>query len=138
MFDVYVAGELTRCANPEEQKKFYEDIAELCRECGLSVYLPHQHTDPIKHPHVSPEEVYKKDYDIVANAKIIIAYVGQPSLGVGIELEIAKNNNTGIILVFQKDEKVSRMARGIPDVKIIRYDSKEDALNQLRAELKGY
>jgi hypothetical protein len=136
MFDVYVAGELTRSANPDEQKKFYEDIAQICREAGLSVYLPHQHTDPISHPHLSPEEVYRKDYDIVANAKIIIAYVGQPSLGVGIELEIAKNNNIDIILIFRKDEKVSRMARGIPGVKAIQYESQKDALNQLKKALK--
>ena len=136
MFDAYVAGELTRCATPEEQKKFYEGIAEVCKECGFSVSLPHQHTDPIAPPHVSPQEVYKKDYDIVANAKVIIAYVGQPSLGVGIELEIAKNNNTDIILIFRKDEKVSRMARGIPGVKAIQYESQEDALNQLKKALE--
>lgn len=137
MFDIYVAGELTRSEDPEEQKKFYEEIAEVCRELGYSVYLPHQHTDPVEHPDVAPQEVYMKDYGIVANAKYLVAYVGKPSLGVGTELEIAKNNNTRIILLFHKSDKVSRMATGNPGIKkIIQYESRGDALKQLRGALK--
>jgi hypothetical protein len=137
MFDVYISGELTRCENPDEQKKFYVDIAVVCKELGYSVYLPHENTDPIKHPDVTPQEVYRKDYEIVSNAKYIIAYVGKPSLGVGIEIEIAKNSNVFIILIFHKDDKISRMARGNPGVKrIIQYESKEDALNQIRDALR--
>ncbi len=139
MFDIYISGGLTRSENPDGQEKFFENIAELCEELGFSVYLPHKHTDPIKHPNITPKEVYEKDYGIVANAKIIIAYVGEPSLGVGIELEIAKNNNTDIVLIFHKNDKVSRMARGVPGVKfIVQYDSEEDALNQLRDVLRNY
>jgi len=139
MFDVYIAGELSGSTTPDERKKFYEDIVEVCKDCGLSAYLPHHHTDPIKHAHISPQEVYKKDYDMISNAKLIIAYVGRPSLGVGTELEIARNNNTGIILIFHKDDRVSRMARGNPGVKkIIQYESEEDALRKLRKYLQKY
>ena len=133
MVDIYVGGELTLRENPEEKRRFYEKIANLCRELGFSAYLPHEYSDPELHPKETPQQIYEEDYKRVANAKIMIAYVGRPSLGTGTELEIAKNNNTDLILVHHKDEKVSRMARGNPAVKhIIQYESEEDLLNQLR------
>lgn len=136
MYDIYIAGSLTNSKNPDEQKKFYEEIAEVCKQSNFSVYLPHQHTDPIQHPDVSPEEVYNKDYEKVVKANCIVAIVDKPSLGVGIELEIAKNNNTGIILVYHKDEKISRIVRGNPGIKhTIQYETKEDALRRLRTIL---
>lgn len=136
MPQVYVTGELTLCKNPEEQKKFYEAIAAVCEETGFSTYLPHKHTDPIDHPDVTPREVYEKDHDIVANAEYLIAYAGQPSLGVGIELEIANKNDTRIIMMLHKDDKVSRMALGCPGVDtLIAYESEEDALEQVQKAL---
>jgi len=132
MYDIYIAGKLTKSSNLEKQKKFYESIAKIAKKTLFSVYVPHKHTDPIKHANISAEKVYNIDSEIVANAKIIIAYVGEPSLGVGTELEIAKNNKTKIILLFHKDCKVSRMALGNPGVtSIIKYSSIQDALNQL-------
>lgn len=138
MHDIYVAGALTVSDNPEGQKRFYERIADVCQEAGFRAYLPHKSTDPRKHPNVTPEDVYRKDYEMVAKAKIIIAYVGAPSLGVGTELEIAKNNSTDIVLIFHKNETVSRMPKGNPGVKkIIIYESEEDALDQIREYLKA-
>jgi hypothetical protein len=138
MFDIYIAGELTRCSDSEKRKEFYEAIAEICKRAGFSVYLPHQHTDPVAHPNVSPKEVYRKDFDIVAKARMIIAYVGEPSLGVGTELEIAKNNDTDIILHHFNSDKVSRMALGNSGVKkIITYDSEDECLEKLRGFLQN-
>lgn len=137
MHDIYIAGGLTRCKDPGRMKRFYEKIADACREAGFSPYLPHQHTDPREHPEHAPQDVYAKNHEIVSKARMIIAYVGEPSLGVGSELEIAKNNRTRIILHFFSTDKVSRMARGNPAVlKTITYDSEDEAISKIREFLK--
>jgi hypothetical protein len=132
MYDVYIAGSLTICEDPDARKQFFENIAKVCESCGLSVYLFHKHTDPKEHPEHTPRDVYERNYNIIANAKFVIAYVGEPALGVGMELEIAKNNNTEVILLYSNQEAVSRMARGNPSVvETITYDSEGEALEKL-------
>ena len=136
MEDIYISGPLTQVPHPEEAKKFYESIAAVCEELGFSVYVPHQHTDPIQHPDVTPAEVYTKDYNQIAQAKMIIALVDVPSVGVGMEIEIAKNNNTKIILLYHKEAKVGRMTRGNPGIThTIVYENHADALMQLKTIL---
>ena len=100
---------------------------------GISAYVPHKHTDPMEHPEHTPQDVYNRNHDIVANARMIIAYVGEPSIGVGGELEIAKNNDTEIIIHFFRNEKVSRMARGNPSVVTeITYETEDECLEKIR------
>jgi nucleoside 2-deoxyribosyltransferase len=138
MYDVYIAGELTRSDNPERMKQFYERISAVCKEAGLNPYLPHQHTDPREHPEHTPQYVYQRNRDIISNAKLIIAYVGKPSLGTGCELEIANSSKVKALLHHFNGEKVSRMARGSPSVvKVISYDTEEDALRLISEFLES-
>jgi len=129
---IYIAGTLTHTRFPDKTKKFYERIAEVATQKGFEAYLPHKHTDPIEHAHISAREVYEKDYEMISDSDIMICFVGEPSLGVGTELEIAKNNNVKIILIYPKEQKISREALGNPAIseKII-YSSEEEALDKL-------
>lgn len=137
---VYVSGALTIIDEKKNLKNIYEDIANTCSNFCSNVYVPHMGgTDPVKHPKVDPQSVWKKDHREVASSDLIIAYVGSPSLGVGAELEIARITASDLILWWFKGEKVSRMALGNPAVSHrMEVEDEDDLKNKLREILKKY
>ena len=67
----------------------------------------------------------------------MVCYVGEPSLGTGIELEIAYQAGKPIILLSEVGSKVSRMARGVPSVVYhIESEGIDDAKRKLQQVLK--
>lgn len=144
---VYISGALTGL--PGEQKKlFYEDIAKSVDSIlgSDAAYLPHQHTDPVKNPCVSPEEVYWIDMLRVDQAKIIIAEISDASTGTGIELGAAKfrrrmmfGRKKRIFLLMRKGEKVSRLPRGmVPKEDQFEYATHEEALKWVTRKMIEY
>ena len=110
---VYISGPLTNSS----KKEFYELLGEEFEKCGFSAYIPHQHTDPVKNSKITPEKVYQTDYRKIIESSLLVAYVGEPSLGVGQEIQIAAFHQIPILLVFEKGARVSRMTLGTPGVK---------------------
>ncbi len=128
----YVSGPLTGIDNLESLKKFYVDIARVCAGEKIDAYVPHLFTDPVKNPAMTARDVYEIDREKVVSSDLVIAYVGAPSLGVGIEIEIACENNVPVLLLMENAAQVSRMARGNPGVAAeIRFQDFDDALIQL-------
>jgi hypothetical protein len=113
---VYIAGALTNPQNAAELKSVYEKIADTFQNHQIGSYVPHLFSDPIKHAEMTPQTVWQKDYQEIAKADLLFAYVGTPSLGVGGELEMARENQKPIILWCFKGEKISRLPRGNPAV----------------------
>ncbi len=135
---VYVSGALTGIDNPGAVKTFYEDIAKVCEETGWQPYVPHLVSDPIKNPAMTPRDVYKLDRKQVSRADLIVAYVGIPSLGVGAEIEIAREHDVPVLLLMESSGSVSRMIRGNPAVVAeLKFADYADALNQLAAWLSN-
>jgi len=134
---IYVAGALTHVNNGI--KDTYLKIAEICKITCDNIYVPHaQGTDPINHPDIIPEEVWRLDERAVATSDLIIAYVGEPSLGTGGELEIARFNNIDIILWWFKGQKVSRLPRGNPAIiEQIEADNEKNLYEKLSAIFKN-
>jgi hypothetical protein len=134
---IYIAGALTHAGN--KQKEIYGEIADLCREFCSDVYVPHLGgTDPVKNPEITAFDVWQKNFKIVSESDLVIAYAGEPSLGVGAELEIARNAGNKIILWWFKGEKVSRMARGNPAViKMIEAENKENLFELIKIALRN-
>ncbi len=116
MKEIYISGALTIAPNPNEIRKFYEEIGKLCIRVGKNPYIPHLYTDPKKNANVTPYEVYKTDKSKIISSDLIIAYIGLPSLGVGMELAYAEDRNIPIILMYEKNKQISRFPRGIPTV----------------------
>ena len=110
---VYISGPLTNSS----KKELYELLGEEFEKCGFSAYIPHQHTDPVKNSKMTPEKVYQTDYRKIIESSLLVAYVGEPSLGVGQEIQIAAFHQIPILLVFEKGARVSRMTLGTPGVK---------------------
>lgn len=113
---VYISGALTGTSNHNQLKRFYEQLGRLCEQYGLIAYVPHLATDPVNHPHVSPHQVYALDREQVSNSNLVIAYVGQPSSGVGMEVQIAESNHIPVLLLYEQGKSVSRMIRGCPNI----------------------
>ena len=113
---IYLSGALTGVPNIEELKRLYEAIAALCESLGHEVYVPHLHSDPDKHAHISARKVYLMDRNQVRESDLVLAYAGRPSFGVGQEIEIASEANIDIVLFSEADKPVSRMQRGSPSV----------------------
>ncbi|NJR75899.1 MAG: XRE family transcriptional regulator, partial [Scytonema sp. CRU_2_7] len=136
---LYISGALTGVENAEVIKAFYEAIALLCNEIGFDAYIPHLNTDPINHPHISPRQVFENDKHQVSKSDLVIAYVGYPSLGVGMELAYAETSGIPIILLYERDKVISRFPRGIPSVFCeIEFQDYKDALIQLENVLKQW
>ncbi|MEE1531067.1 MAG: XRE family transcriptional regulator [Clostridia bacterium] len=110
---VYISGPLTNSS----KKELYELLGEEFEKCGFSAYIPHQYTDPVKNSKVTPEKVYQTDYRKIIESSLLVAYVGEPSLEVGQEIQIAAFHQIPILLVFEKGAKVSRMTLGTPGVR---------------------
>jgi 2'-deoxynucleoside 5'-phosphate N-hydrolase len=113
---IYLSGALTGVPNIDELKKFYEAVANLCESLGHEVYVPHLHSDPDKHAHISSKAVYSMDRKQVLASELVIAWAGRPSFGVGQEIEIASAAGIDVVLLSEADQPVSRMTRGNPAV----------------------
>jgi hypothetical protein len=114
---VYVAGALTNLKEENlDLKKVYEEIKTFLEEKGMSAYVPHLNTDPVKAPEILPQVVWEINVHAISKSDLVIAFVGIPSLGVGAELEIARVSNKDIVLWSFEGQKVTRMAFGNPKV----------------------
>lgn len=106
---------------------------------GLKSYIPHLKTDPINHPDINPRQVFKDDKHQVSLSSLVIAYLGLPSFGVGMELAYAETKNISIILLYETDKNISRFPRGIPTVfSEIKFNDYQDALNKLEKVLEEW
>ena len=136
---VYISGALTGIENPAATKSFYETIGLLCEQIGLQAYVPHIKTDPINNPDVSPRQVFETDKAQISKSDLVIAYLGYPSFGVGMELAYADTNSIPLILLYEKGKAISRFPRGIPTVYAeIQFSDCEDAIDRLRSVLEQW
>jgi hypothetical protein len=114
--EAYISGALTALEDAPRTKLFYEVIAEIAEGAGLRAYLPHRVTDPVAAANIEPRTVYEIDRAHVTAARVVIAYAGIPSFGVGIEVELAREQRVPVIVVAERDRPVSRLLLGNPAV----------------------
>lgn len=139
MRTAYISGALSNLANPDEVKGFYEAIAEVCSRYGLTPHVPHLYTDPVANPDISPREVFENDKSLVMSSDLVIAYVGIPSIGVGMELAYADISGRATILLYEQGRYVSRFPRGMPNlVAEIQFTDYQDALIKLGTYLERF
>lgn len=118
--DVYMSGPLS--AVSEEEKKelieeVYEEVYDACDEIGLKCYCPHR-ADADPSNEMAHGKVWDIDYEKVTTADALVAYVSTPALGVGAEIEMAREAYNDIILLMEgkETENVSRLVTGNPAV----------------------
>jgi len=129
---VYISGALTSVWERIKLKVFYEEIGTSCETKGLYPYVPHKYKSLDTNPDITVEEMYHSNMEQVDKSDLMIAYVGAPSQGTGMEIERANKNGIQVIILSEKDKKVSRMVKGCPAViKHIVFSDFADARKQL-------
>lgn len=135
---IFFAGPLTDLSNPESTKAFYLKLADVATKNDVQWFWAFMSgTDPIKNPQVSAHDVYIRDITELERSDIMVAYVGEPSTGTGLEIEHAYGKGIPVYLLYEKGKRISRMLRGCPAIKKeLIYENESDALTQLDALLK--
>jgi nucleoside 2-deoxyribosyltransferase len=136
----YISGALINAAALDRSRALYERFAEACRAAEWEAYVPHQHADPERDGHLSNLEVAERDIDQVTAADALVAYVGEPSLGVGAEVAIALRAGKRVLVLAESEARVSRFLMGLAELhpsqaRICRYDSVDDAAKWITAQL---
>jgi len=136
----YVSGALSNVEDLSSLRGFYERIGELCESMGIGAYVPHRMgTDPVENPDVTPKAVYAQDMERVDASDLVIAYVGERSLGVGAEIERTQHTGADVILLYEDGRYVSRLTRGTPSVwATLQFVSFEDAIPRLGVLLERW
>lgn len=135
---IFFAGPLTNLKNPNKTKSFYRKLAVVAKQNGFTYFWAFlKGTDPTKNPDVSPSKVYEVDTYQLKKSDFMVAYMGEPSTGTGIEIEYANTHNIPVYILFEKGQHVSRMLRGCPAVKKeIIFTTEKDALQKFDRFLK--
>lgn len=136
---IFFAGPLTDLKDPEATKAFYSKLAEVARANDFDYFLAFLNgTDPVANPDVTPRDVYERDIAQLEKSDVMVAYVGEPSTGTGLEIEHAYTKTIPVYLLYEKGKKISRMLRGCPAVKKeLIFENESDALSQFTSLLQS-
>jgi hypothetical protein len=135
--EAYVSGALTALEEGARMRLFYELLAEVIESVGLRAYLPHRVTGPVAAAHLEPRAVYDIDRAHVTSARVVVAYAGIPSFGVGIEVELAREHAVPVVLVVERERTVSRLLLGNPGVvEVVRFADLDGLRRGLAAALE--
>ena len=142
---VYVSGALSDVPADIRPRyiEFYETIGRLVESLGLVPYVPHLNTDPIRHKHVTPKDVDLIDRTAVTSAVLVVAVADNPSLGVGIEVEMANHAAKPVVLLCKRElldqRRISRLIRGNPAIaREIAFEDFADALIKLESFIRSF
>ena len=82
---------------------------------------------------IKEHAVFNRDMRWINESNIIVAEVSTPSLGVGFEIATALNQGKKVLCLFknQNDRKLSAMIAGNKDIHLIRYNTMEEAKQQM-------
>ena len=81
---------------------------------------------------LTPQAVYERDVNWIKNCDVLIAEVSVPSHGVGYEIGFALSIGKPVLVLYQKNRKVSKMITGNSDPKlsIQAYTDIKEAISQ--------
>ena len=128
----YFASALTDLTKEQklEIKALDEKVDDICQKYArYPVYLYRPRITPTSpdNPAMLPTQVYDIDRRHVATADLFILGAIFPSLGAGMEFQIALESCSSVILIKKKGERISRMVLGCPaQIQIVEYERLED------------
>lgn len=110
---VYVSGALMGASNLQAARDKYEICAKLLAEHNFVPYIPHQTTDPERAHSVSETDVFTRDADQLHSSDVVVAFLDEPSLGVGAELAMALAADIPIVALLSAHIRTSRFVLGM-------------------------
>ncbi|WP_133065543.1 nucleoside 2-deoxyribosyltransferase [Niveispirillum lacus] len=126
---VYVSGALKASRDLSRARALYEEAARIVVDAGHQAYLPHQTTDPLHNADASPAQVFQQDVLALMQADGVVAFLNEPSLGVGAELALCTQAGTRVLGLHNTDSDVSRFAVGLLEAhggRLVQYDELEN------------
>lgn len=136
---VYISGALQASSDLPAARARYEHAARVIEERGHFPYLPHKHTDPVEAASLSAEAVFKRDRQQLSECDAVVAFIDEPSLGVGCELALAHQENARILALRNEASSVSRFALGFLEAigaSVQTYRSVDDITNAIGSFVK--
>jgi len=140
---IYVAGRIDN--NDPELLGFYERVTKLLESLDFKVWLPHRDARKlIKEKYRSFEDralalYIEAEKVIKERVKLILAYVGRPSLGTGQELQIGREIGIDIVGLAKEDDVVTPTVLGNPSLRLlIRFRDMNDLLGKLKNYFSKY
>ncbi len=94
-------------------RSLYEAIGNVCTQRGFNAYLPHKNTDPLNASEISPHDVFQRDCAQLLACSTVVAYLGEPSPGVGAQIAIAVQRGLRIFALHESGITVSRLILGL-------------------------
>ena len=136
--NIYFACSIT---GGREFESVYQAIVAALLEDGHGVPTAHlaESNVPAREAEIDPQTVYSRDVAWIRACDVLIAEVSVPSHGVGYEIGFALGLGKPVIVLFQEGRKVSKMISGNPDphLSLLVYQTPEDAITQLRKNLRS-
>lgn len=86
-------------------------------------------------PNLDTKGIYERDYNAIKSCDLVIAEVSKPSIGVGMEIMLARFLEKEIICVYRKGEKISNFLMGMPELSIFSYDNFDDLIHDIRKSI---
>lgn len=128
--EVYVSGALMGSVDLMEARLRYQRFADVLSTVDVRAYLPHAHTDPEHAADLTPAQIYRRDLHRLESCDAVVAFVDEPSLGVGAELALCAERKIPIIILHHTNARVSRFALGLIEASgghIVRYEDLDHA-----------
>lgn len=120
--DVYIFGPIHIYG--DDFLPVYKELSSVCDKRFKKVigtYPDFWDTDE------DPDEFYKRTIREITDVDVFVAEVTTPSHGVGMELQMAYNNDIPVIALAKSEEDISSMVVGNPAVvELVRYDDPEE------------
>ena len=121
---VYLSGPIIHSNLRKDD--FYQAVVRHLESRGMSVFAP-QFLGPAE-----PSVIYRRDVEHVRKCDLLIGEVSNPSLGVGMELMLAREIETPMLLFRYTDsDPLSRMVVGMDGKVLFEYTSTDEVIDIL-------
>ena len=109
---IYISGALKGSRDLSAARAIYEKAAEVITTAGHEPYLPHKKTDPESAAHLESKAVFQADLIEIRKSHGVVAFLNEPSFGVGAEIAICYQESIPLLGLCKKDVDVSRFVVG--------------------------
>ena len=121
---VYLSGPIIH--SDLRKDDFYQAVVKHLESRGISVFAP-QFLGPAE-----PDEIYRRDVEHVRKCDVLVAEVSNPSLGVGMEIMLAREIETPVLLFRNTNSfPLSKMVVGMDRKVLFEYSSIDEVIDIL-------
>jgi len=129
---IYFAGSIRGGRN---DKELYLQLIQHLAKYGqvLTEHIGDVNLTELGEDGPSDEWIYNRDMSWIQESDVVIAEVSTPSLGVGYEIGKAENMNKKMLCLYrnQQNKRLSAMISGNPNVKIVKYETLDEAKSHI-------